>query len=99
MKRLLILASLTLTLALATGCSYKGGKVVDGTNLEIGICVPGTDLTINALSYTSGIKIGGNSNTTIVVSHSVAETNSYFGVVQMRRVTSTEASISPAKAD
>lgn len=29
--------------AMCCGCSYKGGKVVDGTNLAIGMTIPGTE--------------------------------------------------------
>ena len=82
---------------LCGGCAYKGGKVIDGTNLEVGICVPGTDLTINALSYTSGIKVAGNTATTICVTNEVNETNSYFGVITMERKTRMSATIAPVE--
>ena len=29
--------------ALFAGCAYKGGKVIDGTNLAIGMTIPGTE--------------------------------------------------------
>ena len=80
-----------------SGCCYKGGKVVDGTNLEIGICIPGTEWSINALSYTGGIKGAGNQNTAIVVSNEVQETNSYFGVITMERKTKMTARIEPTE--
>ena len=79
------------------GCAYKGGKVVDGTNLEIGICIPGTEWSINALSYTGGIKVAGNQNTAIVVTNEVNETNTYFGVVETKRHTKMSARIEPTE--
>ena len=80
-----------------SGCVYKGGKVVDGTNLEIGICIPGTEWSINALSYTAGLKVAGNTATAIVVTNEVQETNSYFGVITMERKTKMSARIEPTE--
>ena len=94
MKRLLIL---TAALAMLGGCAYKGGKVIDGTNLEIGIAIPGTEWSINALSYTGGIKVAGNQNTAIVVTNEVVETNTYFGVVNTKRHTKMSARIEPTE--
>ena len=93
MKRLL-----TLALALLAGCStYKGGRVVDGTNLEIGLAIPGTEgmLTIDALSYTAGLKVCGADKTVISVTNFVSETNSYFGVVKTQRESWMAATITP----
>ena len=81
-----------------SGCAYKGGKVVDGTNLEIGICVPGTDWSINALSYTGGMRVCGNDETSIIVTNEVEEANSYFGVITMSRKTKMSAVIEPVSA-
>lgn len=78
------------------GCtSYKGGKVVDGTNLEIGMTIPGTQWTINFLSYTGGLKVGANDGARLEVTNEVWETNSYFGVITTRRHTHTNAAVSP----
>ena len=85
-------------LALFAGCAaYEGGKVVDGTNLEIGLTVPGTDgtLTVNALAYTGGLKVCGNDKTCIVVSNEVIETNSYFGIVKTQRHSRMSSTIKP----
>ena len=84
-------------LLLAAGCAYKGGRIVDGTNLEIGISVPGTEgyCTINALSYTGGLKVCGDEGTLILVTNRVAETNSYFGLVKTQRFSDMSAAIMP----
>lgn len=81
--------------ALCNGCAYKGGKVVDGTNLVIGMTIPGTEWTINAIDYVGGIRVGGNDQTSICVSNEVIETNAYFGVVRTQRHTKMAATIEP----
>ena len=83
--------------ALFAGCAYKGGKVVDGTNLCIGMAIPGTEWTINALDYVGGLRVAGNDQTSICVSNEVMETNSYFGVVETRRHSMMTATIEPTE--
>ena len=83
--------------ALCNGCVYKGGKVVDGTNLCIGMTIPGTEWTINALDYVGGLRVAGNDQTSICVSNEVMETNSYFGVVETRRHSRMTATIEPTE--
>ena len=83
--------------ALFSGCAYKGGKVVDGTNLCIGMTIPGTEWTINALDYVGGLRVAGNDQTSICVSNEVMETNSYFGVVETRRHSKMTATIEPTE--
>ena len=82
---------------LFAGCAYKGGKVVDGTNLCIGMTIPGTEWTINALDYVGGLRVAGNDQTSICVSNEVMETNSYFGVVETRRHSRMTATIEPTE--
>ena len=91
------LLACVLCLALCAGCAYKGGKVVDGTNLAIGMTIPGTEWTINALDYVGGIRVAGNDQTSICVSNEVTETNSYFGVVKTRRHSKMTATIEPTE--
>ena len=83
--------------ALCNGCAYKGGKVVDGANLCIGMTIPGTEWTINALDYVGGLRVAGNDQTSICVSNEVTETNSYFGVVKTRRHSRMTATIEPTE--
>ena len=77
------------------GCLFKGGKIIDGTNLAIGMTIPGTEWQINALDYVGGIRVGGNDQTSITVTNEVAETNSYFGVVKTLRHSKMTATIEP----
>ena len=81
--------------ALCHGCAYKGGKVVDGTNLCVGMTIPGTEWTINALDYVGGIRVGGNDQTRIAVTNDVVETNAYFGIVRTERHSKMTATIDP----
>ena len=81
--------------ALFSGCAYKGGKVVDGTNLCIGMTIPGTEWTINALDYVGGLRVAGNDQTSITVSNEVVETNAYFGIVRTERHSKMTATIEP----
>ena len=83
--------------SLCNGCAYKGGKVVDGTNLCVGMTIPGTEWTVNALDYVGGVRVAGNDQTSICVSNEVAETNSYFGVVETRRHSKMTATIEPTE--
>lgn len=79
-----------------TGCtSYKGGKVVDGQNIEIGMTIPGTQWTINFLAYTSGLKVAGNDQTIVTVTNCVCESNNYFGIVHTWRQTQMSAKVEP----
>ena len=83
--------------SLCNGCAYKGGKVVDGTNLCVGMTIPGTEWTINALDYVGGVRVAGNDQTSICVSNEVSETNSYFGVVETSRHSKMTATIEPTE--
>ena len=83
--------------SLCNGCAYKGGKVVDGTNLCVGMTIPGTEWTVNALDYVGGVRVAGNDQTRICVSNEVTETNSYFGVVETRRQSKMTATIEPTE--
>ena len=85
--------------ALCCGCFYKGGKIIDGTNLAIGITIPGTEFTVNALDYVGGLRVAGNDQTVITVTNEVAETNRYFGVVETSRHSKMSATIEPTESE
>lgn len=86
--------SILLCMALA-GCVYKGGKVVDGTNLAIGMKIPGTEWNVSVLDYIGGVRVAGQDSTRITVTNEVAETNIYFGVVTTSRHSTMTADIEP----
>ena len=93
MMRAILLAACAAILA--AGCVYKGGKVVDGTNLAIGIKIPGTEWNVSVLDYIGGIRVAGQDSTHITVTNEVAETNIYFGVVTTLRSSKMTADIEP----
>lgn len=86
--------SILLCMALA-GCVYKGGKIVDGTNLAIGMKIPGTEWNVSVLDYIGGIRVAGQDSTRITVTHDVAETNIYLGVFTTSRRSTMTADIEP----
>ena len=97
-----LLLALAAALALAiicSGCLYKGAKVVEGTDIAVGLSVPGTEetLQINALNYLSGFRLGIAENAALTLRYSCATTNSYFGVVHSETVKSIDATVSPCE--
>lgn len=92
--------SIILCMALA-GCVYKGGKVVDGTNLAIGMKIPveNAPLKFEALNWLSGFRLGIDQNARLELEYTVAETNSYFGVVRTSQCKSVTATIEPCEAE
>lgn len=92
MRSVAIAFALALGLA---GCAYRGGKIIDGTNLAVGMTIPGTEWSINVLDYVGGIRVAGQDSTKIVVTNSIDETNTYFGVVTVNRKSHMVAEIEP----
>lgn len=78
-----------------SGCAYKGGKIVDGSNVAIGITIPGTEWAINMLDYVGGVRVAGNDMTRVTLTNEVDETNRFFGVVETHRHTKMSAEIAP----
>ena len=95
---LALVAALSLMM-ICSGCLYKGAKVLEGTDIAIGLSVPGTEetLQINALNYLSGFRLGVAENAALTLRYSCATTNSYFGVVHSETVKSIDAIVSPCE--
>ena len=94
------LAALTLALSLAlSGCVYKGAKIVEGSDLAIGLNVPSTDgtLQLQLLNYLSGFRLGVAENAALTVEYSTVASNSYFGVVQTQTSKSISATVQPCE--
>jgi len=92
-----ILAILSLASVLAGGCSYKGVKVVEGTDLIVGINVPVSEgsAQFQLMNYLSGFRLGVDRNAKLEVKYTVAETNTYFGVIQTSTSKSVDAKVEP----
>ena len=96
---LLALLGFFVLVALTNGCLYRGCKVVEGTDIAVGLSVPGTEDTIqlNALNYLSGFRLGVAENAALTLRYTCATTNSYFGVVHSETVKSIDATVSPCE--
>lgn len=98
MKRILFVAAICSALA---GCVYKGAKITEGTDLAVGLSVPGTDgaLQVNALNWLSGFRLGVAQNATLRVVYSTADTNDYFGIIHTRTAKRIRAKVTPLSAE
>jgi hypothetical protein len=98
MAKYLILAAIALTLG---GCFHKGAKVVEGTDLAVGINVPGSEgtLQLQLFNYLSGFRLGIDRNAKLTMTYSVAETNSFlFGAFSWGSAKGIEATVDPCSA-
>ena len=96
----LALGLATLALAsLVSGCIYKGAKITEGTDLAVGLTIPGSEgaVQINALNWLSGFRLGVAENARLTVKYTHAETNSYLGVVTTRLAKSIDATVEPCE--
>ena len=93
-----ILTAAALTAALV-GCTYKGAKVTEGTDLAIGLNIPVTEGTLQfqALNYLSGFRLAVDRNAIMRVKYTVAETNSYLGCVTTRVAKTVDATVEPCE--
>ena len=95
-------AFLALSVALSfalSGCVYRGAKITEGTDVAIGLTVPGTEgvLQFNALNYLSGFRLGVAENAALTVEYSTVATNTYFGVVTTETAKRIKAKVEPCE--
>lgn len=85
--------------SLVSGCVYRGAKITEGTDLAIGLTVPGTEgvLQFNALNYLSGFRLGVAENAALTVEYSTVATNTYFGVVTTETAKRIKAKVEPCE--
>lgn len=87
--------------SMCCGCctTYKGAKVVEGTDLAIGVSIPSSDgmADLNVLNYLSGFRLGVAQNAGLSLTYTVAETNSYLGIVQTQTSKSIKARVEPCE--
>ena len=97
-----VCAAPALAAALALcGCVYRGAKITEGTDLAIGLTVPGTEgaLQFNALNYLSGFRLAVAENAALTVEYSTVATNSYFGVVTTETAKRIKAKVEPCETE
>lgn len=86
--------------AALSGCAYRGAKVTEGTDLAVGISVPGADgsLRLDALNWLSGFRLAVAENSRLTVDYATSETNDYLGVVHTRTAKRVRATVEPLTA-
>jgi len=94
---LAVIVAAMIIAVLGTGCAYKGAKVVEGTDLAIGLNLPMTEGTmqLQVLNYLSGFRLGVDRNADLSVRYTVAETNDYLGCVHTRVFKTIDATVEP----
>ena len=94
-----VLLACVLFLAICGGCAYRGGKVVEGTDLAVGISVPATEGTIdlNVLNYLSGFRLGVDRNAIFRVKYTIDEDNAYLGIATVKSKKTIDATVEPCE--
>ena len=96
-----IAVAVLLLASAVSGCVYRGAKITEGTDLAIGLTVPGTEgaLQFNALNYLSGFRLAVAENAALTVEYSTVATNSYFGVVTTETAKTIKAKVEPCETE
>ena len=81
------------------GCVHKGAKVVEGTDLAVGLNVPSSEgtLQLQLFNYLSGFRLGVAENAILTMKYTVAETNDFLGVFHTKIEKSIEAKVEPCE--
>lgn len=92
-----ILFVLLAVIVSVSGCVYRGAKIVEGTDLAVGINVPSTEgaLQLQLMNYLSGFRLGVAENAGLVMTYSAAESNDYFGIIHTRSAKEVTARVQP----
>lgn len=82
-----------------SGCIYKGAKVVEGSDIAVGLQLPSTDgaLQLQLFNYLSGFRLGVDQNARLKVKYTVAETNSVLGVWNGETQKTIDATVEPCE--
>ena len=82
----------------AAGCtSYKGGKIVEGTDIAAGASVPqsGGTLQIDAFNFVSGFRFLFCENAGVTCKYTTTNTVSAFGVYASTTIKSVDIELAP----
>lgn len=96
-----IIATTALLALLAGGCVHKGAKIVEGTDLAVGLNVPSSEgnLQLQLFNWLSGFRLGVAENAILSVKYSVSETNDFLGVFHVKSEKKIEARVEPCQND
>ena len=81
-----------------SGCAGigDGAKVVEGTDLTLGVQFPYADCeTMAVVNYLTGFRVTVAENARCKVKYTSAETNSYFGLIETRVAKTIDATVEP----
>ena len=95
MKRLLLLSACLVALC---GCStYKGGKIVEGTDIAAGMSIPqsGGTFQIDALNFLTGFRFLFCDNAGVKCVYTTTNSVSAFGVYDSTTVKRIEIELTP----
>lgn|GEM_PF-2935662 len=86
--------------SLLAGCVYRGAKITEGTDLAVGITLPGTEgaLSCQLANWLTGFRMAVAEGSALSVTYTTAETNSYFGVIETRSAKAVSATVTPQEA-
>lgn len=94
MKRL----ALVLMAVLCTACSsYKGGKIVEGTDVAAGMSIPqsGGTLQIDALNFLTGFRFLFCDNAGVRCTYTSTNSLSFFGLYSSTTVKAIDIELTP----
>lgn len=95
---LVTVAFVSAVTALLGGCSSMGdgAKVVEGTDLTLGVQFPYADCdTMAVMNYLTGFRVTVAENARARVKYTCAETNDYLGIVTTRVYKNIDATVTP----
>lgn len=84
-------------ITMCMGCANLGTQVTEGTDVVVGITVPGSDgvLQLNALNYLSGFRMVVPRRAAVTVEYSTVSTNSFFGCVSTTSDKRVKTTVTP----
>ena len=100
LKIVVLISSIALLFLCQSCTTYKGAKIVEGTDLAVGINVPSTDgtLQLQLLNYLSGFRLGIAQDAALTMTYSINESNSYFANLIHTDIKKTiSATVSPTE--
>ncbi len=82
---------------LCSGCAYKGGKIVEGTDIAFGITVPSTEgvVQFDVFNMLTGFRFAFAEDSGIKCRYCTTNSVSAFGVYESTTVKAVEVELTP----